>query len=107
VRTDGPRSLARLIQLNQPCVALTGAGVSIETCRKPRYVPNGEWTIDPSACLRSPRQRVLLATRPKVVPNHSGRPFVGIASRNSDAEEIIRAYGPVVRGACTVAERSG
>jgi NAD-dependent SIR2 family protein deacetylase len=29
--------LAELIRENQPCVALTGAGVSTETCRKYRY----------------------------------------------------------------------
>src|SRR5919108_2559427 len=49
---------------------------------------------------------VLFATEPKAVLNRSGRPFVAIASRNSNAEEIIPAYGPFVRGAGTIAERS-
>jgi hypothetical protein len=106
VTTALSSSLARLIQKNQPVVALTGAGVSTETSRKPRCAPYGELHDRFERMLRSRRQCALFATGPKAVPNHLGRRLVAIASRNRDAEEIIPAYGPVIRGSGTIAERS-
>ena len=46
--TEGATSLARLIKLNQPCVALTGAGVSTESGIPDFRSPTGIWAeFDP------------------------------------------------------------
>jgi NAD-dependent deacetylase len=48
VTTEGSRSLARVIQENQPCVALTGAGVSTESGIPDFRSPTGMWAeFDP------------------------------------------------------------
>jgi NAD-dependent deacetylase len=48
VRTEGANSLARLIRENQPCVALTGAGVSTESGIPDFRSPTGIWAeFDP------------------------------------------------------------
>ena len=46
--SEGATSLARLIELNQPCVALTGAGVSTESGIPDFRSPTGIWAeFDP------------------------------------------------------------
>jgi NAD-dependent deacetylase len=48
VRTEHSSSLARLIQKNQPCIALTGAGVSTESGIPDFRSPTGIWAeFDP------------------------------------------------------------
>jgi hypothetical protein len=98
--------LVRLILENQPCVVLTGAGVSTETCGKPRCAPYGELhdrferMLAPAQAVRAFRH----GTESRAEPLRT--PVRRHPSRNGDAEEIIQAYGPVIRGARTVAERS-
>jgi hypothetical protein len=98
--------LVRLILENQPCVVLTGAGVSTETCRKPPCVPYGELRdrFERKHALAQAVRALRHGTEGRAEPLRT--PFVAIASRDSDAEEIIQAYGPIIRGARTVAERS-